>query len=303
EMGEVMADHFGGTPGDYICGDVEFLSPFKFGREEALIFMGLREKGFNCGIGGPMPMAGATGPVTLAGILTQHIAETLFRSIVTRVMNNFKILAFGSGFGIMDMQTGYFSRSRPENALLHLALGQIVHKVYHGHFRGHTFGLNDAPCPSLEAGFQNAMNVFTGLLAGNRHMGAMGVICQTTSVISSLQLILDNECVGMVKRFMRNFEINEETIAFDVVKEVGPGGNFLEQMHTAEHFRNEHWQPSLFNRKTYHGWLQSGGMTDLDKARDIYYEIMKKDDPEPKIDEASEKELMRIIRKAETKIL
>ncbi len=299
EMGEVMADRFGGRTGDYISGAIEFQSPFRCSREEAAILVDLRSRGFDCGIGGPMPMAGATAPVTLAGILTQHIAEILFRNVIRRVMNGDRALAFGSGFGLMDMKTGSFLRSRPENALLHLALGQIVHRIYKGWFRGHSFGVVEAQGPSLEAGFETAMNVFTGLLAGNRYAGGLGMVCQPTGIVSALQLILDNECWGLVKRFIKGFEITEETIAFDLMKEVGAGGSFLDHPHTAENFRKEYWQPRIFNRLTYQAWESAGGKSDLDIARDIYYEIMKKDDVAPKIDEQVEKSLWKIIRMAE----
>jgi trimethylamine---corrinoid protein Co-methyltransferase len=293
-----MANEFGGGPGDYILGDIEFQSPFRCSTEEAAILTGLWEKGFRCGIGGPMPQSGSSSPVTLAGTLTQHIAEIFFKLMVERVMFGSKVLRFGSGLGIMDMQTGEFMRSRPENALLALALGQMANQFYKGNFRSYSFAETDAQVPSMEAGFQTAMNVFTGILAGSKYIGGLGLICQPTGIISALKLIIDNECLGMVKRFIKGFEISEETIALDLIKQVGPGGTFLDQMHTVEHCRTEHWQPSIFNRKTFQTWIASDGKTDLDKARDIYYEIMKKEDVVPLIGEETEKALLAVIQKA-----
>ncbi len=298
EMARVMADEFGGNPGDYILGDIEFQSPFRCSTEEAAILTNLWEKGFRCGIGGPMPQSGASAPVTLAGTLTQHIAEIFFKLMVERVMFGIKILRFGSGLGVMDMQTGEFMRSRPENALLALALGQMAHQFYKGNFRSYSFAETDAQTPSMEAGFQTAMNVFAGILAGSKYIGGLGLLCQPTGIISALKLIIDNECLGMVKRFIRGFEINEETIALDLIRQVGPGGNFMDQMHTAEHCRTEHWQPSIFNRKTFQTWSATDGKTDLDKARDAYYDIMKKDDVIPLIGEKTEKALLAIIQEA-----
>ncbi len=298
EMGELMAEHFGGETNDYVCGDVEFLSPFHFGKEEADILVSLWKKGAHCGIGGPMPIAGATGPVTMAGLLTQNIAETFFRTIVRRVMyNDFKTLSFGCGLSIMDMKTGNALRSTPKTALLSLALGQIVHEKYKGRFRAYSFG-TDAQTPSFEAGFQKAMSIFNGLLSGSRYIGELGFICAPTALLSAMQLILDNECLGLLKRYLRGFEISEETIAYDLVKEVGPCGSFLDQMHTAENFRQEIWMSDIFNTDTYQAWNVSGMKTDIDKARDIYDNIMKKDDLPPLIDETTEKELYKIIDKA-----
>jgi trimethylamine---corrinoid protein Co-methyltransferase len=298
EMARVMADEFGGNPGDYILGDIEFQSPFRCSTEEAAILTGLWEKGFRCGIGGPMPQSGASAPVTLAGTLTQHIAEIFFKLMVERVMFGTKTLRFGSGLGVMDMQTGEFMRSRPENALFALALGQMAHQFYRGNFRSYSFAETDGQMPSMEAGFQTAMNVFTGILAGSKYIGGLGLLCQPTGIISALKLIIDNECLGLVKRFIKGFEINEETIALDLIRQVGPGGNFLDQMHTAEHCRTEHWQPSIFNRKTFQTWKANDGKTDLEKAKDIYLDIMKKDDVIPLIEEKTENALLAIIQSA-----
>jgi len=299
EMAEVMADRFGGNVWDYVYGDIEFQSPFRCGREEARILEGLIERGFRCSIGGPMPAVGITTPVTLAGALTVHIAEIFFKLVISRVMYGLKTLNFSSSACIVDMKTGAFMRSRPENALFALAMGQMAHKKYKGYYRGPSFGVCDAQTPSVEAGFQNGMLVFTGIMAGSRYMGGLGVICQPTSIISPIQMIIDNECAGIVKRFIRGFDVNKETIAFDLIKEVIPYGSFLDKTHTVENFRKELWQPVIFNRDNYQKWALSNGKTDVEKAKEIYYEIVKNKDIIPKIDETTEKELLKIIHSAE----
>lgn len=97
---------------------------------------------------------------------------------------------------------------------------------------------------------------------------------------------------------MKGFEITDETIAFDLVKETGPGGNFLDKMNTVKNPRKEHWQPSIFNRDSYQKWAVSGSRIDLDEAKGIYYEIMKKEDIKTKINEKTEKLLLKIIHSA-----
>ena len=62
-------------------------------------------------------------------------------------------------------------------------------------------------------------------------------------------MLLDDESIGFVKRFMEGIELSEETLALDLIHEVGPGGNFLQEDHTFKHFRKETWYPRFFNRK------------------------------------------------------
>jgi trimethylamine--corrinoid protein Co-methyltransferase len=75
----------------------------------------------------------------------------------------------------------------------------------------------------------------------------------------------------MVKRYMRGFEIDSEHLALDVIQQVGPGGTFLQEKHTLDFFRKEHWQPGIFNRKNFPNWIKAGKKkTDdklLEKAR------------------------------------
>ena len=72
---------------------------------------------------------------------------------------------------------------------------------------------------------------------------------------------------------MRGFAIDSEHLALDVIKQVGPGGNFLQEKHTLDFFRREHWQPGIFNRKNLPNWIKAGQkkMDDklIEKARDI----------------------------------
>lgn len=79
---------------------------------------------------------------------------------------------------------------------------------------------------------------------------------------------------------MRGVEINDETLALDLIDEAGPDGQFLDSKHTLEHFR-ERWYPSLFERYNYHKWLAKGGKTLGQRATERVDTILAKHKPEP----------------------
>ena len=111
-------------------------------------------------------------------------------------------------------------------------------------------------------------------------------------------MVIDNEIVGLIKRFARGFEVDEETIAFDVIKELGHKALFMSHEHTLRHFRNELWNPQIFiGGIGYDQWLEEGGKTEVDRAREKALRIREEHHPEV-LDEDIERELIEIIEKA-----
>ncbi len=86
------------------------------------------------------------------------------------------------------------------------------------------------------------------------------------------QLVVSNEVIGMVRRITGGFEINEETLALDLIDKVGPGGEYLTSEHSLKHFQ-ENWFPELISRKAYESWAQDGskdlGTVANEKAKSI----------------------------------
>jgi len=116
-------------------------------------------------------------------------------------------------------------------------------------------------------------------------------------IISEEQLVIDNEFVGMLKRMARGFELSEEAMAMDVIKDVGPGGLYLATEHTLRNYRTELWQPDLFTREMYAPWVAKGKRTDRELAAQRVEELLAKDLPFG-ISEDAEKRLLAVIEGA-----
>jgi trimethylamine--corrinoid protein Co-methyltransferase len=158
-------------------------------------------------------------------------------------------------------------------------------------------GLTDAKRPSAEAGAQKMLTAWPYALCG-------GATIETGRLAgdwlySPIQMILDMEMAGAMKRALRGFEINEETLAAEVVDQVGPGGLFAATEHAALHFRDEQWQPSIWARESLQAWHDGDRKTDVERARDRWYEVMAQPDPPPAISEETEKRLWAVVDRAE----
>jgi trimethylamine--corrinoid protein Co-methyltransferase len=90
---------------------------------------------------------------------------------------------------------------------------------------------------------------------------------------------MDNEILGMCERVLRGIEVSDDTLAVDLIEEVGPGGNFIAESHTVMHMMDEFFNPSLADRLLYDEWKKSGSLTMKDRARQKLRELMKSPHP------------------------
>jgi trimethylamine--corrinoid protein Co-methyltransferase len=292
DMCQVYADTNGRNARDIFAGAVYLVSPLKFGSVEAEQFMWFFKKGLAVSVG-TMGILGGTTPVTLAGALALHMAEVLFTNILRRAFSGGSVLGMGNSISVMDMSSGAFQYGRPEQTLLSIAGAQVARHLgvsYGGHG-----GLTDAKAPGHEAGVQKVSSALMNAMAcghGNIAAGLLGV----DEIFSPVQMVLDDEITGSIKRVLKGFEVNDETLALGVIDEVGPGGNFLNTDHTSTHFRDCLWQTNVWSREMYSVWNRTGRRTDMDRARDRALSIIHDGKYlEPEISDETEKRLLKII--------
>jgi trimethylamine--corrinoid protein Co-methyltransferase len=290
EMCQIYADSRGQPLSDFMVFDFQMISPLQFGREELQQFMYFWERGLPANCGQILSMGG-TSPVTLAANMSLQLAEQLIINFIGRVFYGLKHLRMGNSITVIDMKAGVFQYGRPELGLTHLAFGQIA-RYFKASFHANSF-LADAKVPSAEAGMQKALNVISAILAGSRQLGTVGLL-SVDEIGSPIQLIIDSEYARALQRFAAGFEVTEETLAFDLIKSVGPGGNYMAEPHTAKHFRKEHWQPKLFSREMYNGWLNGDHKSDVERALDVYEKIMAQA-PTIYITDETENALLKVI--------
>jgi trimethylamine---corrinoid protein Co-methyltransferase len=94
------------------------------------------------------------------------------------------------------------------------------------------------------------------------------------------QIVICDELIAYTKQFMRPLEINAETLALDLIHEIGPDGDYLGAEHTHQNFRSD-WYPRLFDRSNYERWKANGSKTLRQRAREKALKILDTHHPEP----------------------
>jgi len=272
----------------YFC---EPVSPLKFRYESLDMLSIFCNKGLPVSFG-PMVQAGLSGPVTLAGTLSLENAEILAGITISQILSPGIPVEYGGIPHIADMRNLHISFGSPEQAIMAVAIVQIGRS--YGFSVHVNTGLTDSNVPDAQSGLEKASSMLISILAGAEMPGHLG-IAGADQGASPEQLIIDNEIVGYVKRIVKGFEVDEETLAFDVMKERYKSGSFTGTTHTLRHMRKEQSFSRLFNRDIWESWSSKNSKDLLIKAREIKEEILKEHEPEP-LDKQVENELDQIIK-------
>lgn len=234
------------------------------------------------------PIAGATAPPTLAGTLVQGNSELLAGLVLCQATNPGTPVLYGSMATIIDPRRGAYAYATPELALMNVASRQMA-EYYGLPFYG-TGGTIDSPIPDAQAAYENTLSNIMEALSGADiiHDGVYGIL-ESAKTACYEQLIISHEVVSMIMRILQGIEINDETLAFDLIKEVGPGRSFLEVYNAVRFLRDvmnrEYWLPELTIRVSSRRWWKEKGSKDIvQRAREEVNRILEKHSPDPPLD-------------------
>ncbi|ATW24965.1 trimethylamine methyltransferase family protein [Candidatus Formimonas warabiya] len=219
------------------------------------------------------PLAGATAPVTLASTITINLAESLAGLTLTQLVNPGTPALIGTTSSIMDMNTGTYVAGAIESSLINVGIAQMAQ--YYNLPLYATGGQSDAKLNDAQAGYESACQAMVlGLSGANWIHDAAGLLeCCTT--VSYEKTVIDNEILANVLRVLRGVEVDEDSLAIDVIKEVGPAGNFLAHNHTAAYFRREFLIPKVSDRWNRITWNERGSLDAHARAHKIAAKILK----------------------------
>ena len=235
------------------------------------------------------PQAGSTAPATLAGTVVQGSAESLFGIVLAQLVNPGSPFIYGAFATIMDMNTTIFSYGAPEMNIMSSAMAQLAH-YYNIPFFG-TSGCSDAKLPDSQAAVEATFSCLTSAMSGANMVHDNGWL-DHSNLISPEYMLLIDEVIERVNRYMRGIWMDEEHLALDVIDKVGPGGHYLMEKHTMDHFRDM-WYSKLFDRTTLSTWKARGSKEFHERLKDLTLKTIKEHKPEP-LPEQIHKELERM---------
>jgi trimethylamine--corrinoid protein Co-methyltransferase len=245
----------------------------------------------------PGIMGGGTSPVTMAGAIAQANAEILTGLVIHQLKNPGAPFIFGAGMSPIDMGSMQPTYSSPEAMITQAGLCQIGRCLYDLP----TWGFGG--CSASKLADEQAVNEAATYIMMAGWMGTNLVhdvgYLEFGLTYSFDLLVLCDEFVGQIRRMMEGIHVDKEHLAVDVIKRVGPGGNFLADEHTFNHFR-ENWKPELTDRKTYETWQTKGATSMGQRAKEKIRHILENHQPKPLPAEV-DAEIDRILQQAQSR--
>ena len=241
-----------------------------------------------------LPISGATTPVTFAGTVALQNAEILAGIILAQCVNPGCPIVYSAAATGAEMSTGSLAIGSPENAIFSLINGQLA-KFYKIPCRI-SGSLSDSKMMDSQAAFESAITGMMGQLAGgNFVLHGVGII-ESYNCISLEKLMIDHEIIGYIKYIGKGVEVNDDTLAYEIIQEVGPRGEFLSTDHTCEHFRETLYRPFISNRQNPDQWRNEGSLSLEQKAHQKWKQMLEKYE-EPTLPADVEADLKKYLEK------
>jgi trimethylamine--corrinoid protein Co-methyltransferase len=231
----------------------------------------------------PFILAGAMSPITLAAALAQQNAEALAGVALTQLVQPGAPVLYGGFTTNVDMKSGSPAFGTPEGAWAVLVGAQLARR-YRLPYRA-SGSLTTAKTPDAQAAYETQWNLWPAVLAhSNLIMHALGWL-EGGLTASFEKFILDAESLAMFQHFLNGFTITDETLALDMIAEVGPGGHHFGTPHTQARYRTEFYASSLSDRLGYEAWAAAGERDAAARANALYKELLAQYEP-PALDPA-----------------
>jgi trimethylamine--corrinoid protein Co-methyltransferase len=226
------------------------ISPFKIDKEYGDLTCIIAEKGLPIVVPSE-PICGTTSPITLAGNVLTHVAETLAGITLVQCVNRGAPGICGSVGSIANLRTMNHLGGPIERAMINAAVSQMAQ-----HFEiplYSTGGTTDAKEVDVQAAYESAMSSLLVAMSGANYIHDIAGLMESDLTVSYEKLVIDNEILGMCQRVLRGIQVNDDTLGTDMIIEKGPGRNFITEEHTIRYMKDEFFEPVLANRQKRNG--------------------------------------------------
>jgi trimethylamine--corrinoid protein Co-methyltransferase len=225
-------------------------------------------------------------PATVAGALSLQNAEALAGIAYTQVVMPGCPVMYGGFTSNVDMNSGVPAFDTPEYTRAAMAGGQLARRYKLPYRSSNACAANTV---DAQAAYESEMSIW-GAVMGHANMVMHGAGWMEGGLVASFEkMVLDAEILQGMGEFMQPLVVNADTLAFEAIKEVGPGGHFFGVGHTLERYETAFYAPILSDWRNYESWREAGALTAEQRANAIWKQLLADYQPpplDPAIDEA-----------------
>lgn len=240
----------------------------------------------------PVTIGGISGPVTPAAVVALDNAGVLAGLVLSQLKREgAPFIMSGMSGSALDMRTMVSPYCEPDPRGISHAMGHFYKLPMFGYG-----GCSDSKQVDQQAAAEAALTMMAETLGGANLIHDLGYL--ESGLCGSLaQLVICNDIAGWIESMMAPIEINEETLALDLIDEQGPDGQFLDSDHTMKHFR-ERWYPRVFDHGNFDQWMDAGGLSLAEVAAKKVDSILKEYKPKKLPGDVQDK-IKAIVERAE----
>jgi trimethylamine--corrinoid protein Co-methyltransferase len=259
---------------DFMCGGI-----IEMGRRNQLVVLT------------PFTLAGAMAPVTVAGAVTQQNAEALAGLVLSQAVRPGAPFAYGGFTSNVDMKSGAPAFGTPEYMKSALLGGQLARRYGLPYRSSNVCAANTV---DAQAAYESVFSLW-GAIMGGANILKHGAGWMEGGLQASFEkMVLDADLLQMVAAFLTPLETDEDALAIDAMREVGPGGHFFGAAHTMQRYTTAFYSPMISDWRNYESWQEAGSPTAYDKANRLYKELLAEYEAPP-LDPAVREELEAFI--------
>jgi len=239
---------------------------------------------------------GSTGPTTVVGSTITNNAEIIAGLVLAQLIKPGTRVWAGNFVTATDMKTGAPAFGAIANSLHQVIFNQIWRKYGVPTWTGAP-AFSNSKKVDFQCGYEKGITAILAAVSGVSviimHGGIYGELA-----FHPVQAIVDDDIAGMVGRFIEGVEVTDETLATELIEQVGPiPGYYLNKAHTRKWWRNENFVPNVADRLTYPEWIEKGKKSALEYAKERMEQILAKHEPKS-LSKDQDKEINEILKEA-----
>ena len=221
----------------------------------------------------PFLLGGAVAPLTIAGMVAQGLAESMASCALTQLVRPGSPAILASFFSSMSLRSGSPTFGTPEPAIGSLAMGQLARRLNlplrcAGNF-------STSKLPDGQAMQQSMMSMMSAVQGGANYVLHSAGFLDGLLSMSYEKLVMDTDMCGALHAYLDGMAVNEDTLAFDALAELGPGQHLFSTQHTLRHYETAYWDSALDDNQPWETWDEQGGIDYAQRANARWKKILR----------------------------